>query len=195
MRLLKIRPRILKTVKQTYFLSVATRLPTPTWPLEAFLTTAPGPSLRSPKNRLPTPVLPTRAPAILPVPLAAPNCGSASPWMAPAILPGAARTATTMTRSARTKTKFTRPVADDDACQARTPCRAGIPCTCLVCGRAAPSGNSFFAKHLTAAHECPYARASLSDSSGADSGPGVVSPDTGADNAAGLDDDADNEAS
>ena len=44
-----MRSRFLTAVAQSYFLLAATRLLTPTWPLEAeaFLMTAPGPSLRS----------------------------------------------------------------------------------------------------------------------------------------------------
>ena len=56
-------------------------------------------------------------------------------------------------------------------CRAANLGRAGIPRACLVCGETAPSGKSFFANHLNAAYECPYTRASPSDSSGAGSGP------------------------
>ena len=63
--------------------------------------------------------------------------------------------------------------ADSDACRAANPGRAGIPRTCLVRGETAHPGNSFFANHLNAAYNCPYTRASPSDSSGADSGPGA----------------------
>ena len=79
----------------------------------------------------------------------------------------------------------------NSVCRAANPERAVIPRTCLVCGETAPSGISFFANHLNAAYEYLYTRASLSDSSGADSGPGANGLDEDADNANGSDEDGD----